>query len=84
MIGSDSAIMQKIFRRFEIGLFACVWRPLCMRVAATSAQLECNKNLNKTLKTQLKNLKFFTTLVLAKAYSERPSAGCFKLVRRYL
>ena len=69
MIGSDSAIMQKIFRRFEVGLFACVWRPLCMHVAATSAQLACNKNLNKKLKTQLKNLKFYKTLGLAMAYS---------------
>jgi len=40
-----------------------------MRVAATWAQLACNKNLNKKMKTQLKNLEFYTTLVLAKAYS---------------
>jgi len=54
-----------------------------MRVAATSAQLACNKNLNKKLETQLKNLKFYTTLVLAaEDYSQRPSAGCFKLMRQ--
>jgi len=49
--------------------FSCVWRPLCMRVAATKAQLAGNKSLNKRMKTQLKNLIFYKTLVLAKAYS---------------
>jgi len=40
-----------------------------MRVAATWAQLAVNKNLNRKIKTELKNLKFYTTFVLAKAYS---------------
>jgi len=40
-----------------------------MRVAATWAQLACNKSLNNKMKAQLKNLKFYTTFELAKAYS---------------
>ena len=69
MSGAVLAIWQKIVVRFEIGLFACVWLPLCMRVAAPWAKLASNKSLNKKMKTQLTNLKFHTTLVLVVVYS---------------
>ena len=72
MIGEDLAICNKLLKDLKYaslhavgGHFAWVWRQLCMGVAATWAQLPCNKNLNKKMKTQLKNLKFYTTLVLA-------------------
>jgi hypothetical protein len=72
------------FSNLTLNCFKIWNRPLCMLVAATWARLSCNKNLNKKIKTQQKSLKFYKTLVPAQAYSKRQSAGCSKLMRRYL